>query len=111
MLSDEEKEILYGFANDEDCAYCYDWDAFDYKKILPLINKLLEENQSLIQVLHFNEMFTEEVINMYYIRKNKIRERIKELENCIDNFTYRNLTDKDIRGAVIRELKSILKEE
>ena len=74
--------------------------AFSKTEIIERYNLTQKEKQYLLKE------------NLEY--ENKIKEqdtKIKELENSIDNFTYRNLTGKDIRGAVIRELKSILKEE
>ena len=35
-MNKEEIDILYSFANDEDCRYVYDWQSFDYEEICPL---------------------------------------------------------------------------
>ena len=44
-MNKEEIDILYSFANDEDCRYVYDWQGFNYEEICPLIDKLIKENQ------------------------------------------------------------------
>ena len=92
-------------------------DKIDIKALKEIL-KLIEKQQKKIEELKEdnNHQWEERCrltfdIEKNFISKDKIREKIKELENSIDNFTYRNLTGKDIRGAVIRELKSILKEE
>ena len=50
-LSKEEIDILYSFANDENCRYVYDWQGFNYEEICPLIDKLIKENKKYKEVI------------------------------------------------------------
>ena len=52
MMTKEEIEILYDFANNEQTEYCYDWQGFDHEIILPLINKLLIEHTKMKALLN-----------------------------------------------------------
>ena len=44
-MNKEEIDILYSFANDEDCRDVYDWQGFNYEEICPLIDKLIKEDK------------------------------------------------------------------
>ena len=50
-MDKEEIDILYSFANDENCRYVYDWQGFNYEEICPLIDKLIKENQKYKEVI------------------------------------------------------------
>ena len=53
-MNKEEIDILYSFANDEDCRYVYDWQGFNYEEICHLIDKLIKENKKLKKLLANN---------------------------------------------------------
>ena len=50
-MNKEEIDILYSFANDENCRYVYDWQGFNYEEICPLIDKLIKENKKYKEVI------------------------------------------------------------
>ena len=50
-MNKEEIDILYSFANDEDCRYVYDWQGFNYEEICPLIDKLIKESKKQKEVI------------------------------------------------------------
>ena len=51
-MNKEEIDILYSFANDEDCRYVYDWQGFNYEEICPLIDKLIKENKKYKEIIN-----------------------------------------------------------
>lgn len=73
-MNKEEIDILYSFANDEDCRYVYDWQGFNYEEICPLIDKLIKENKEL-----------KEDINKYIrLGYKHLQEQNNKLEERID---------------------------
>lgn len=50
-MNKEEIDILYSFANDEDCRDVYDWQGFNYEEICPLIDKLIKEDKKYKEVI------------------------------------------------------------
>lgn len=46
-----------------------------------------------------------------YIEKSKVKEKIKELENNIEDYTFYKLCSKDVRRTVITYLQELLREE
>lgn len=94
-MNKEEIDILYSFANDEDCRYVYDWQGFNYEEICPLIDKLIKENKKY-----------KEVIDKAIKHVNKY-ESIKAFYEYIDEDGYDEYNDdEDFK----KELLDILKE-
>ena len=50
-MNKEEIDILYSFANDEDCRDVYDWQGFNYEEICPLIDKLIKEDKKYKEIV------------------------------------------------------------
>ena len=59
---------------------------------------------------YFIDGFFEDFLNNY-ISKDKIREKIKEVENREENYTFDKLTSEDIRRTIITNLKELLGEK
>ena len=57
-MNKEEIDILYSFANDEDCRDVYDWQGFNYEEICPLIDKLIKEDKKYKEVIYKAIEFT-----------------------------------------------------
>ncbi len=64
-MNKEEIDILYSFANDEDCRYVYDWQGFNYEEICPLIDKLIKENKKYKEVIDKINHYIEKQFRMY----------------------------------------------
>ena len=89
-MDKEEIDILYSFANDEDCRYVYDWQGFNYEEICPLIDKLIKENKKYKEIInkateyikerfYFNEE-TGEYSLLHTIDKDNIKELLDILK-------------------------------
>lgn len=65
-MDKEEIDILYSFANDEDCRYVYDWQGFNYEEICPLIDKLIKENKKYKEVI---DKATEYIKERFYFNE------------------------------------------
>ena len=90
-MNKEEIDILYSFANDEDCRYVYDWQGFNYEEICPLIDKLIKENKKYKEVItnlskeidmwnsKYNDMFDENRGLKEILANNGI---VSTCENC-----------------------------
>ena len=91
-MNKEEIDILYSFANDEDCRHVYDWQGFDYEEICPLIDKLIKENQTLKKQL-------EELDKKLFFTKNELEMRQKSIDNKLNQqkefIEYMNKTIED----------------
>ncbi len=74
-MNKEEIDILYSFANDEDCRYVYDWQGFNYEEICPLIDKLIKENKKYKEII------------------DKVKKRLLDLSYLNDELIDRELLD------------------
>ena len=92
-MNKEEIDILYSFANDEDCRYVYDWQGFNYEEICPLIDKLIKENKKYKEVIDkaTNELFI--LKDMIY--KPETREENFEIQRKISSIIKR-LNGKEV---------------
>ena len=94
-MNKEEIDILYSFANDEDCRDVYDWQGFNYEEICPLIDKLIKEDKKYKEVI------------------DKAIEQINDYKiYCENNKGFTEYTDIEIEAIepVISKLEDILKE-
>ena len=73
-MSEEEKNILYDFVNNEETEYCYDWNSLDHKTILPLIDKSLKEIERLHSIIKEVRELCEHKIEMLELQKKNIME-------------------------------------
>lgn len=94
-MNKEEIDILYSFANDEDCRYVYDWQGFNYEGICPLIDKLIKENKKYKEVIDKAIEFIEENMYSYYDNNG---------EKCIEETVFE-------RSANPKELLNILQDK
>ena len=133
MNEKEIIEILKDFTENENTAYCYDWQGFDYKTILPTIKGLLdlyqqekEKNKELElknieikqkQIIDKNSIPQQDNFYDYYnfISKDKIKEKIELLKYILkakekDGNIYKQISIEYLKGA-IQQLEELLKEE
>ena len=99
-MDKEEIDILYSFANDENCRYVYDWQGFNYEEICPLIDKLIKENQK----------YKEVIFKIKMIISARIKEYQKKIDNEIDMGSQGDHFKICRYEENIKFLKDILKE-
>lgn len=97
-------------------------DKSDYEKeattfyfnidMIPLIENLINRNKELEKQMgkDLDVVYIKGVYDEKDKWKNKIREKIKELENRDENYTFEKLTSKDIRTSIITNLQKLLEE-
>ncbi len=89
------REILEDFVNNEDTDYCYDWQGFNYRTILPCIEQLLKnENNLQSKIDKANEILNKLCIYGY------------GQVNCRP---IKNTTKQEVYNAMY-EIKNVLKE-
>lgn len=68
-VTKEELFILDDFIHNDNTQYCYDWQGFDYETILPLIDKLMKENERSNEYIDFYKGLNEKAVKSvkYYV--------------------------------------------
>ena len=82
----------------------------DRERLKALLKEEKEKNKELQNYMK-EFLIPKSTINILYFSKDKIRDRIEELENSKEDYTFNKLTSEDIRRTLITELKQIIGEE
>lgn len=89
------REILEDFVNNEDTIYCYDWQGFNHKIILPCIEQLLKNENNLQSKID---------------KANKILDKhFQDDEGIVYKITGEYVAERNEK--FIEELRDILKEK
>lgn len=106
-MNKEELEILKDFIHNEDTLYCYDWQGFDHKTILPLIEKALnyisklqKENEikdKVIDLMAENIASTDSDLCAYIdmTTKNNECKDTKHCKDCIKQYFYKKAEEEN----------------
>lgn len=104
LIEKQQKEI-------EDLKFKYQARKDRTKVIIEKQQKEIEKLKSRKYILNAETNEIKEIpISDDYISKDKIKEKIKEVENREENYTFDKLTSEDIRRTIITNLEELLGE-
>lgn len=75
------------------------------ENLIKRYKELEEENKNIK-----NHIYYKEIVELNYIPKSKVREKIKEVNNSNENYTFYKLTSADIRKTITTNLEELLQE-
>ena len=101
-MNKEEIDILYSFANDEDCRDVYDWQGFNYEEICPLVDKLIKEDKKYKEVIDKINNYIDNY-DIFKVFSFPLMKRWEE-EQVKSSINY------EFKTSLIKDLKDILKE-
>ena len=111
----ENEELVQEKINNQKIIALSQNDMLNYQieKYKEHIEKLQKENERLNTQIQYDvtHIYTPQTIELNYIPLQKVKDKIEELNNNKENYTFERLTSKDIRKTVVTNLQELLERE